>query len=82
MLTTREYNYHKKPPIFSKSFIEESTRGKGLICHDPAEREALYKSYGSGSSIANAIDYRGLLAELVPSSVLGPGIRGPCPWEF
>jgi hypothetical protein len=32
------------------------------------------------------VDYRGLLAELVPSSAavhaIGPGICGPCPWEF
>ena len=29
--------------------------------------------------LGNAIDDRGLLAELVSSSVLGPGIRGPDP---
>jgi hypothetical protein len=52
------------------------------MCHDPAEREALYTHRSGRLLIANAIDYRGLLAELVPSSVLGPGIRGPCPWEF
>ena len=39
--------------------------------HDPAMRGVLYKSHGEWS-IANTMDYCGLLAELVPSSALGP----------
>ena len=48
------------------------------------QKEVLYIAWDW--SIANAIDYRGLLAELVSSSAvehaIGPGICGPCPWEF
>jgi hypothetical protein len=53
----------------------------------PAESRHYIGRMGQVWSIANVIDYRGLLAELVSSSaavhaIIGPGICGPCPWEF
>ena len=57
-----------------------STYNKERNCQGPAKRPLHTMKVVWESSISNAIDYRGLLAELVPSSVLGTGIRhGSCP---
>jgi|ERR1700684_666982 len=55
-----------------------STSANTANCQGPEKRGTIYVVWEW--SIANAIDYRGLLAELVPSSILGPRIRGL--WEF
>ena len=52
-------------------------RAKGGRGEGVANLESCFRTRGY-----NAIDYCGLLAELVSPSVLGPGIRGPCPRKF
>jgi hypothetical protein len=56
--------------LFKFYEILSESLGVGVL-----QREAIYKSYGSSRLLTQS-------TIVVPSSVLGPGIRGPCPWEF